>query len=82
MAPGLTIQINGAERSFAGVADGVTVAALLEALGFRADRIALERNGDILPRARWQEASIHTGDRLEIVHFVGGGSNSTEGARP
>jgi thiamine biosynthesis protein ThiS len=42
-------------------------------LELRADRIALELNGEIVPRTAWANTPIQTGDRLEIVHFVGGG---------
>ena len=42
--------------------------------GLKTDRIAVERNGEIVPRARWPEISLTEGDRLEIVHFVGGGT--------
>ena len=52
---------------------GLSVAALLAHLGLPADRVAIERNLEILPRARWQETSVQSGDRFEIVQFVGGG---------
>jgi len=41
----------------------------------KADRVAVELNLDIAPRDRWRETTLKEGDRLEIVHFVGGGSN-------
>ncbi len=50
------------------------VAALVEHLGTKSDRVAVELNREIVPRAKWESTSIHEGDRLEIVHFVGGGS--------
>ncbi|MFN2975823.1 sulfur carrier protein ThiS [Terriglobus aquaticus] len=46
---------------------------LVSELGFRPDRVALEQNGSIVPRTRWAEAPVREGDRLEVVHFVGGG---------
>ena len=52
-----------------------TVAALVESLGFRPDRVALERNGDIVPRPAWVGTVLEAGDRIELVHFVGGGSS-------
>ena len=64
--------INGAERTFADLPD---LAALVEELGMKSDRVAIELNRDIVPRARWSETPLKDGDRLEIVHFVGGGSN-------
>jgi len=38
------------------------------------DRVAIELNREIVPREQWPETPLHDGDRLEIVHFVGGGS--------
>lgn len=51
----------------------MTAADYLEENGYRADRVAVERNGEILPRAAWAAARLEDGDRLEIVSFVGGG---------
>ena len=45
-------------------------------LGLKSDRIAVELNGEIVPRSTWNETGISTGDRIEIVHFVGGGAAS------
>ena len=53
--------------------EGTTVAALLASLGFAERRVAVERNGDIVPRATYAETSLAEGDRVEIVQFVGGG---------
>jgi thiamine biosynthesis protein ThiS len=66
----MTVTINGARRD---VPDGLTVATLLEHLGMPSDRVAIEHNLDILPRARWKETQVHANDSFEIVHFVGGG---------
>ena len=49
------------------------VDALVEQLGMKADRVAVELNREIVPRERWPETALRDGDRLEIVHFVGGG---------
>ncbi len=46
----------------------------LKSLGMKSDRVAVELNRDIVPRDRWLETHLSEGDRLEIVHFVGGGS--------
>ena len=62
--------INGAEREFANIS---TLASLVDQLGMKADRVAIERNRDIVPRDRWSNTNLADGDRLEIVHFVGGG---------
>jgi sulfur carrier protein len=66
----MTVTINGERRE---IPDGLNVVDLLEHLGMRRERVAVERNLDILPRARWQETRVEPNDRLEIVHFVGGG---------
>ena len=66
----MNITINGESR----VVSAETLSALVEQLGMRADRVAVELNRDIVPRDRWAETRLHDGDALEIVHFVGGGS--------
>ncbi|MGH9690981.1 MAG: sulfur carrier protein ThiS [Candidatus Acidiferrales bacterium] len=66
----MTVTINGDRRE---IPDGLTVAALLEHLGMTDGRVAIERNLDILPRARWKETAVQSNDSFEIVHFVGGG---------
>jgi len=66
----VTITINGERRE---VPDELTVAALLQHIGMPAERVAIERNLDILPRARWLETKVQPNDSFEIVHFVGGG---------
>ena len=66
----MTITVNGEKRE---VPDGLTVSALLEHLGMKSDRVAIERNLDILPRQRWSETAVQPNDSFEIVHLVGGG---------
>lgn len=66
----MTVIINGASRE---IPDGLNVADLLGHLGIAADRVAIERNRDILPRAQWQGTAVAANDSYEIVHFVGGG---------
>ena len=66
----MKLQINGEERSLSGA---LTLMALLEQLGLRADRVAVELNREIVARERWPATELREGDRLEIVHFVGGG---------
>ena len=53
--------------------DGLTVDALLRHLGVRGDRVAVERNGEVVKKARHAEQKLASGDVLEIVTFVGGG---------
>jgi sulfur carrier protein len=55
------------------IPDGLTVTALLEHLRLRADRVAIELNSGILPKDRWPDTYVHSGDRFEIVQLVGGG---------
>lgn len=62
--------INGETRE---IPDGLNVAQLLGHLGIAADRVAIERNRDILPRAQWNGTAVQASDSYEIVHFVGGG---------
>ncbi|HET7750528.1 MAG TPA: sulfur carrier protein ThiS [Terriglobales bacterium] len=66
----MKLQINGEERE---LAEGLTLAALLEQLGMKADRVAVELNRDIVRRERWAQTHLREGDSLEIVQFVGGG---------
>ena len=70
----MKLQINGEERDFNDSPSPFLLAALVERLGMKADRVAVELNRDIVPRDRWAETELHEGDRLEVVHFVGGGS--------
>ena len=70
----MKLQINGDERDFSEVPASLTLAALVAKLGMKPDRVAVELNHDIVPRDRWAATLLHEGDRLEVVHFVGGGS--------
>ena len=69
----MQLVINGQAREVEGVGGNSTVADLLSALGMQAERVALERNGEIVPRGSWAAVLLKDGDKLEIVHFVGGG---------
>ena len=69
----MKLHVNGDERSFPDGSNPFTLSALIEALGMKADRVAVELNRDIVPRDRWAATTLNEGDRLEIVHFVGGG---------
>jgi sulfur carrier protein len=76
---GLTLTINGQTREFATLASPVTLAELVGAMELKGDRIAVEHNGEIAPRTNWAELTVATGDRLEVVHFVGGGRDTWSG---
>ena len=66
----MRVTINGEGKE---VSEGLTVPALLAHLGISSDRVAIEYNLEVLPRAQWEATGIQPNDRLEIVHFVGGG---------
>jgi thiamine biosynthesis protein ThiS len=66
----MKLQINGDEQTFK---ESLTMAELISELGMKKDRVAVELNREIVPRERWDDTSLSDGDRLEIVHFVGGG---------
>lgn len=66
----VTIRLNGDERQ---VEEGTTVAALLEALDIRAQRVVVEHNLRILRAGDFEAARIAAGDELEVLQFVGGG---------
>jgi sulfur carrier protein len=61
--------INGQEQDLA----STTLTQLIEQLGMKQDRIAVELNRNIVPREQWPKTQLAEGDQLEIVHFVGGG---------
>jgi thiamine biosynthesis protein ThiS len=65
--------VNGEDRVFAELDSDTRLSHLLELLQMKPDRIAVEHNGDIVPRTRWEQVSLADRDRLEIVQFVGGG---------
>ena len=65
----MKLTINGQEQDFA----AITLAGLVEHLGMKQDRVAVELNRNIVPRNQWSETNLTEGDHLEIVHFVGGG---------
>jgi len=67
---GLAVRVNGEERR---VARGTTVSGLLEELGLVPALIVVEHNREILDRSAYQDRVLEQGDRLELVHFVGGG---------
>jgi thiamine biosynthesis protein ThiS len=62
--------INGEEKTFV---DEISLAGLIEQMGMKGDRVAVELNREIVPRAQWTATALRDGDRLEVVHFVGGG---------
>ncbi|WP_263409340.1 sulfur carrier protein ThiS [Terriglobus tenax] len=71
----LTLELNGQRREFGALDEGVALDQVVAELGLKLDRVAVELNGDIVRRTAWAETSLKDGDKLEVVHFVGGGSN-------
>ncbi len=69
----LRLTLNGVERDFGELEQGASLSSLLVALTLKSDRVAVELNGAIVSRELWSSRALHESDRLEIVHFVGGG---------
>ena len=66
----MILTVNGEDREFS---EPFTLTALLEQLSLSSARVAVERNGKIVSSERFGETALEAGDRLEVVHFVGGG---------
>ncbi len=71
----MNLHITGEPRAFPDPTPPAdfTLSALIESLSMKPDRVAVELNREIVPRDRWPQTHLKDGDRLEIVHFVGGG---------
>jgi thiamine biosynthesis protein ThiS len=67
----LIVVVNGEETE---LADGLLIKDLIERLGLQPARLAVELNRKIIRKAEWGSTSLSDGDKVEIVHFVGGGS--------
>jgi thiamine biosynthesis protein ThiS len=65
----MKLTINGQQQD----SDPSTLAQLIERLGMKQDRVAVELNRNIVSRDQWADTNLAEGDQLEIVHFVGGG---------
>ena len=72
----ITISVNGEHKR---VAAGLTIADLARELGLVPEKVAVERNLEIVPRSTIADVCLEDGDELEIVHFVGGGANCSDG---
>jgi thiamine biosynthesis protein ThiS len=66
----MILHINGQQKEFP---DGLNLSDMVAHLGMKPDRVAVELNQSIVQRGQWENTTLHTGDKLEIVHFVGGG---------
>ncbi len=70
----LSLTVNGQTRIFADLASPASMAEVIAQMNLKADRVAVEHNGEIAPRTLWADTPVAAGDRLEVVHFVGGGT--------
>lgn len=70
----MKLQINGKEQSFPELNSSSSLTNLIEHLKLTGDRVAVEHNGQIISRGDWTSCRLTEGDKLEIVHFVGGGA--------
>ncbi|WP_411288742.1 sulfur carrier protein ThiS [Phenylobacterium sp.] len=66
----MNLTVNGESRAFEAVSD---VAGLVAALGLDGRKVAVECNLEIVPRSAYARTTLSDGDRIEIVHFIGGG---------
>jgi thiamine biosynthesis protein ThiS len=69
----MEIVLNGQPRTIDLDPQTATLDALIAVLEMKQDRVAVERNGEIVRRTEWAATAVQSGDRFEIVHFVGGG---------
>ena len=69
----LSVILNGQPNEFVQLESGASLLQLVKLLELKGDRIAIEHNGEIAQRDNWERIGVSSGDRLEIVHFVGGG---------
>ena len=69
----ITITLNGEHKR---VPAGLSIAGLAESLGLVPEKLAVERNLEVVPRSTLGEVQVEDGDELEIVHFVGGGDHA------
>ncbi len=69
-ATAIRVTVNGEGRE---VPEGISVAGLLALIGLDGRKVAVERNEEIVPRSTYAATALAAGDRIEIVHFIGGG---------
>ena len=67
----MRVQINGEQSE---LREGMTLSELIAQLELVPERLAIERNREVVRRAHWAETVLAEGDQIEIVHFVGGGA--------
>lgn len=72
----MRVSVNGEERE---LGSGTTVADLVQEAAASAEQVAVAVNGDVVPRARWEQAALAEGDRVEIVTAIQGGGGTETG---
>jgi len=73
-----TVVLNGQPRSFTTLSETPSLDLIVAELGLKGDRVAVEHNGAIVSRTNWPQTLVNAGDRLEVVHFVGGGCDAED----
>lgn len=68
----MRIQVNGEPQE---VEENISLPELVAALNLKAEQIAIELNHNVVRRAQWNDTLLQADDKVEIVHFVGGGCN-------
>jgi sulfur carrier protein len=71
----LLVEVNGESRD---VPDSITLAEFVRLLALAPERLAIELNRQVVKRADWPQTALRSGDRVEIVHFVGGGIKDSD----
>ena len=71
----MLVEVNGESRD---VPASITLAEFVEQLALAPERLAIELNRQVIRRAHWSQVILNEGDRVEIVHFVGGGMKELE----
>ena len=74
----MRIQINGEDRE---VEENISLPQLVAVLSLKAEQIAIELNHNVVRRAQWENTLLKVDDRVEIVHFVGGGETGGRSSR-
>jgi sulfur carrier protein len=73
-----SLVLNGQPRSFTTLSQTPSLDLIVAELGLKGDRVAVEHNGVIVSRTNWSQTVVSAGDRLEVVHFVGGGCDADD----
>jgi sulfur carrier protein len=72
------VVLNGQSRTFTTLPQSPKLDQIVAELGLKEDRVAVEHNGEIVQRMKWSQTVVSAGDRLEVVHFVGGGCEASD----